>query len=127
MKTTKTTKYKKPDNAFIEDVIVTMLEGGSNYWIDHVKAGQQRTKGVPVSVWVANIVNKGGTVYIFPQGENKGYGLTKPRLIAGIQRWVEKHPRQVSIIDGEIDAGQIDAGDADAILQYALFGKLVYG
>ena len=29
--------------------------------------------------------------------------------------------------DGKVDCGEIDAGCADAIIQYALFGDLVFG
>ena len=117
--------YKEPDNEFYEDVLVTALEGGSNYWIDHMQIGVSRPRGIPNSIWVSDAVNAGKTVLIFADGA--GYGLTKAKLVEGLSLWVKNHPKSVLIVDGEIDAGQIDAGDADAILQYALFGKLVYG
>jgi hypothetical protein len=116
---------------FFEDIICTMFEGGSNYWIDHVKADQSRTKGIPTSTWVSNLVNGGETVFVFPQEDDKGYPLTKEKLIVGLQTWMTAHPGKVpmTVEDGEttIDAGNLDGDDADAILQYALFGELVYG
>ena len=46
--------------------------------------------------------------------------------VNGLKLWVEKHPKNAfPIYENEI--GDIDADDADCILQYALFGELVFG
>ena len=121
-------KYTKPSNQFIEDIIVTMLEGGSNYWISYVDATPPKQKGVPTSIWVANIVNRGGIVYVYPtECNNKKYALTKPKLLSGIQKFVENHPKRVSKDGSKLDGGSFDANDADCILQYSIFGKVVFG
>ena len=117
--------YKLPEN-FYEDILVTALEGGSNYWIDYIKAANPpKPREMATSIWVSYRLNDGKTVFINADGVQ--YGLTKPKLTKGIKLWVKNHPKQVHLVDGELDAGSIDAGDADAILQYALFGELVYG
>lgn len=49
---------------------------------------------------------------------------------AGFKLWLEKGGDSYDAIDysdGSVDCGQIDATCADEIVQYALFGELVFG
>ena len=51
------------DDTFFEDIIVTALEGGSNYWIDHITINHpegQKPRDAPNSVWAGDALNKGG-------------------------------------------------------------------
>ena len=118
------------DDTFIDDIVTTMFEGGSNYWVDHIKINQPKPQGLPTATWAATVLNTGEMVVIFPKEDDMGYRLTREKVIEGLQEWVD-HTMNVPMIteDGKttIDAGNIDADDADSILQYALFGKLVYG
>lgn len=125
----------KVDDGFISDIVCTMLEGGSNYWIATIKVNHpngMKTKSTPLSTWAADALNKGGSLMIFPQ-DSDGEVLTinRANIVTGLKMWVGNHPESVSVIyeDGEnhIDAGDIDADDADAILQYGTFGELVFG
>lgn len=116
------------DDTFFEDIIVTALEGGSNYWVDHITINHpegQKPKNTPNSMWAGDALNRGGSVSFTHNSEENNI-LTKGSLINGLMSWATSYPDHISFIDGSIDAGNIDAGDADMILQYALFGEVVY-
>jgi hypothetical protein len=118
------------DDEFFDDLICTMFEGGSNYWIDCIEIDHpdgSKPRGVPNSTWVAEALRKNGSVSIYPLDDEVNYQLTEQKLIAGVQMWADKYPDKVSIVHNIIDSGDIDANEADAILQYALFKELVFG
>lgn len=108
-------------NDFIEDIVVTALEGGINYWMDGVCLPQDTGchKGEPLSIRVSKHLLGGKKVTIFIGDEQpKDMGIND--LIKGIKMFFIKS-------GVELDAGNIDANDADVIFQYALFGEVVYG
>lgn len=122
------------DDQFFEDIMVTSFEGGSNYWLETaevVHPSAQRARGVALSVWAATALNAGGSVVIGFEDEKKT--LTQEMLVKGVELWIAKHPQAVSFVKDhksgkrQIETCNVDADDADAILQYALFGELVYG
>ncbi len=127
------------DHQFIEDVLVTALEGGSNFWIDSIKInhpGGAKPKNIPTSIWAAQALINGGTIQVYPSGTKEetcslNTYMEKAMLVNGIKMWAGTNPIDMEIIktDGifTIGADNIDADDADTIMQYALFGKLVFG
>lgn len=125
------------DDQFFEDIICTMFEGGSNYWIDHITINHpcgKKPTGIPTSMWAANALNENGTVIVFVSNFDdkcEEITLVKNMLIEGLDKWAMNYQDHVSIvIEGQkctIDAGDIDANDADIILQYALFNEIVFG
>jgi hypothetical protein len=114
---------------FIENLICTMLEGGSNYWIRYVKV-KDKLNGEPAATWVARQINNNLSVEITTD-DDEVKRLNKDKIIRGILRWISEYPEHVSFETAyghlEIDGGNIDAGEADIILQFALFGEIVYG
>ena len=122
------------DNQFFEDILVTALEGGSNYWIGYININHPRgakPRDIPTSMWAAQAINEGKSVDFHLEGDEKET-LTKGALVNGVSIWATNHPTNMTIVDDgnghmTIDTANIDASDADAILQYALFGKVVYG
>jgi len=123
------------DNEFFDDLICTIFEGGSNYWVGHVKIDHpegDKPTGTPASTWIADALNKGGTVTVFILEGDENVVLVKNMLVEGLGKWAEHYPTHVSIVHentgkSTIDAGDIDADDADIILQYALFNDVVFG
>jgi hypothetical protein len=69
------------------------------------------------------------SVYIAEREDSSGnqWLVTRGSVLLGIQRAIEEaYPGVVQAVI-EKDAGQFDATLADIIIQYAVFGKLVYG
>jgi hypothetical protein len=111
----------------IHNIMVNALEGGSNYWIglDSVNHPflSSKPKGLPTSVYVADCLLVGGSVefYDIEEPDDEHFTLTLQKLRDGIKIYMDKGHTIEYFKD------QKDAGDDDCILQYSLFGKLVYG
>jgi hypothetical protein len=134
----------KYDDQFLEDILVTAFEGGSNYWIDHIEYITQakKPKDAARSEWAFQVIKNGGEVGIYvinesgePVDPNEGFApLHISDLICGVQKFVkDAHKRNslncVGMFDSDLnlDAGNFDADMADCVLQFALFGEVVYG
>ena len=118
------------------DLLCTAFEGGVNYWVasilgiggDTSKLPDGRTKVEHEYEWLA----VGGTLEVTISGEDKTVlYLTQDFLQKGLQEWISRKPVQVyydgARRDTALDLSIIDAGDADEIVQFALFGNLVFG
>ena len=122
------------DDVFFEDIICTMFEGGSNYWVGHIKIDHpdgDKPIGVPASTWISGALNKGGKITVFVLEGDESVVLVKNMIVSGLSKWAENYQNHVSIVTERgkcmIDAGDIDADDADIIFQYALFNDVVFG
>jgi len=113
----------------IDDIMVSALEGGINYWCRRVVvqgdylgeyASEQISRGGKLAVWLDEPFEDDKTCYM----------LDRDKFLAGFKLWLEKGGDSYDAIDysdGTVDCGQIDATCADEIVQYALFGELVFG
>ena len=113
----------------IDDIMVSALEGGINYWCRRVVvqgdylgeyASEQISRGGKLAVWLDEPFEEDKTCYL----------LDLDKFLAGFKLWLEKGGDSYDAIDysdGSVDCGQIDATCADEIVQYALFGELVFG
>lgn len=110
----------------IDDIMVSALEGGINYWVDKVEP----RCGVEFD-FASDVISKGGSIIIHDNEEDATYELTNAKLMQGIRMYAEqpKNSDIFEVIDHElhIDCGMVDAEVADAIIQYALFGEIIYG
>ena len=108
----------------IDDIMVTALEGGSiNYWVADVNVVGDVYLGECCHEYIA----KGGQLE-FVTFESGNCILTLDKLLSGIQLalsngygtdWFGK--------DGKFDAGfEFDAWAADVVIQFALFGDVIY-
>ena len=124
---TKTTVYLTQQD--IDDIMVAALEGGINYWCWRVVvqgdylgeyASEQISRGGKLAVWIDELFEDDKTCYM----------LDRDKFLAGFKLWLEKGGDSYDAIDysdGSVDCGQIDATCADEIVQYALFGEVVFG
>lgn len=115
----------------IENLMVTALEGGIGYWAllendtELWTEAYETYKHIPTSLIAAKLLLDGKNI-IFYDAENDDYDpetamtLDLNKLLAGI--------KQYALEERNLDALEdIDAHAADCIIQYALFGELVYG
>lgn len=114
----------------IDNIMVTAIEGGIGYWarLENTKEGwEEKPSNVPSAQWATNLLLQGKEVvfsdaelsdekdpeYFFPsltlEGLTKGYALNYKN-----RPW-----------DSDIENG--DSTTCDCIVQYAIFGELVYG
>ena len=102
----------------IEDVLVGAFEGGSNYWLRKVKVVDDDYKG---GEYASDVVGLGGEL-ILTTMEGEKHKLTQAKMVDGFQKYLDNGGMCFPF-----DSGNPDGWTYDMILQYALFGKLVYG
>jgi hypothetical protein len=126
----------------IRDLLVTALEGGSNYWytIDHKKnvypagtsfkdykeGGKMQPPGNYYHWSELLPTIPGGAIMITDkteESEQKSYRLDLPTLQKGLSVMKHKYPKRYKRVMEE----DYDADDGDTFLQSAVFGEVIYG
>ena len=110
----------------IDDIMVTALEGGINYW-----CGKAEVDGPYLGEYASEQISRGGTLILHDTEEGRMEQLTKEKLLQGIRLYAEQ-PKSCDIfetVDHElhIDCCMVDAEVADSIIQYAVFSEVFYG
>lgn len=110
----------------IDDIMVGALEGGITYWCSRVEV-----IGEYLGEYASEQIARGGTLRLHDREENKDYDLTKEKFLKGVELWA-KSPVGCNCLeqaDGKLhfDTCNADAIVCDAIIQYAIFGEIVYG
>lgn len=110
---------------FLDDVVTTALEGGIGYWS---VCSAYEWDGVPARAQIQEFDED--------TGEECGPLMEVDRALIrkGIKGILSGEGRISPIIQSYVqdadknnDAGDVDADVADCIVQFGLFGKLVYG
>ena len=105
----------------IDDLMVTALEGGINYWCDEIKV--KIPYGSSTNVIASDVISRGGTLR-FIYDERSGIAiLDKEKLIKGLKKTIEDddYCSVQDLMDNH------DAETADKIIQFALFDEIVFG
>jgi hypothetical protein len=107
----------------IDDILTTAFEGGINYWCGKVEVGKSpRTS----TGYMSDVISNGGTLMLIDADDDTNkpdiWELTEENLIKGIAQYMQEN--NYASIDDLID--DHDADIADCIVQYALFGELVF-
>ncbi len=104
----------------IEGIVVDALECCSTYWVgldNTTPEWAEQPEDLPASQYAAALLLCGKTVKLYDiEDEDETWELTLDKLLMGIRRELTNGWKVVEIID-----------DADAALQYALFGEIIYG
>lgn len=96
----------------IDDIMTTALEGGITYWAAGCVVKDQ-PEGAAEIHWASEVISKGGSVKILDREDGKWLTLDRDAFLKGVAK-------------AEIDLENYDAIDADRVIQFALFGKMVY-
>ena len=110
----------------IDEIIGTAFDGGITYWCDEAKVD-----GEYLGEYASDQISRGGTLRLHDTELNGWHTLTKDKFLTGLTQYLQDarggHAMADIITDGELDTAQVDAEVADVIIQYALFGEIVYG
>lgn len=107
----------------VKDILITALEGGSNYWYylpDVEMAQKEEYKSLPLSVKIINaVIDHGEVVPVYDvEDENEKLGeISRENIERGLKLY----------IPGNILDGSADAGEADRLFQLIVMGEVVYG
>ena len=108
----------------IDDIMVTALEGGIDYW-----CRKAEVVGEYLGEYASDQISRGGSLILYDAESSDYWELDLEKLLYGIQKaieddWFDDYDWYV---DGELDCCQIDAEVADTIVQLALFDDIVFG
>ena len=113
----------------VDDIMLSALEGGIYYWCDRVTV-----EGQYLGEYASEQISRGGTLNVhvrepFDEHDTEWYELDIEKFTQGFLLWLENGGDRYGAVsgNGKVDCGEIDAECADAIIQYALFGEVVYG
>jgi len=106
----------------IEAILSTAFEGSATTaWCAGIEMDN------PLSSYASEHIAHGGTAILFDNEGDKAT-LDAGMVARGIQQWYQDgHDTCGAVSCGEIDTSEIDDEAADAIVQYALFGEIIYG
>lgn len=107
----------------IDDIMCTSLEGGvTSCWCGSVEViGEYRGE------YAHEQISRGGKLKFYDAEDGQVYALDMAAFQQGFQMWMARTNCLPLMDEEHIDTGSIDACDADYIVQYALFGEVVYG
>ncbi|WP_304430164.1 hypothetical protein [Faecalibaculum rodentium] len=109
----------------IDDIMVTALEGGINYWCGSAKVVEEKR----CSEWGHEQIARGGALILHDAESSDKWELNLEKFLTGVKLWLQNNEDRYGAVasDGTLDPGEVDAEMADLIVQYALFGKPVFG
>lgn len=110
----------------IDDIMVSALEGGITYWCDRAEV-----VGEYLGEYASEQISRGGTLKLHDSEEGGYKELTKEKFLQGLRLYLSR-PQVgdfLEFVDRKlrIDPGYADAEVADCIIQYAVFGDVIYG
>ena len=100
----------------IVDCVLSCEAGGFDYWGElcsdekDYEAARQR---------LAEILESGGKLTVYDREDDKDHELTLEKLLNGWKKYAEDHNAD--------DFDEYDGISADCIMQYAIFGDVIYG
>ena len=107
----------------IDDIMVCALEGGITYW-----CFKAEVVGEYLGEYASEQISRGGMLKLYDMEGGEKYWLDLDKFLNGFKLWLENDGDQYGAVEnGEVDCCNIDAECADAIIQYALFGEVIYG
>lgn len=108
----------------IDDIVCTALEGGITYW-----CGAAEVVGEYLGEYASDQISRGGSLILYDAESSDTWELTKEKLINGIVLAAQTniYPDYCWIDGNKLDTCSIDGEIADCIVQYALFGEIIFG
>lgn len=108
----------------IDDIMVSALEGGINYWAQEAEVLKEKR----VADWGHEQIARGGCLILHDiEDYEEKWELNLEKFLTGFKLWLESGGDKYGAVeDGKVDCCEIDAACADEIIQYALFGEIVF-
>lgn len=105
----------------IDDIMCGALEGGITYWCSRAEV-----VGEYLGEYASEQISKGGELRLYDCESDEVYTLTLDKFLRGLATYISSCCGFV-VENGCLDPGAIDAEGTDCIVQYALFGDVIYG
>lgn len=108
----------------IDDIVACAFEGGINYWCDEAKV-----IGDYLGEYASDQISRGGRIMLYDYEAEAEHLLTKEKFLNGFKKYAKENMDIFEHRNGKLvtDACLIDAVIADMIIQYAIYGEVIYG
>lgn len=107
----------------IDDIMVSALEGGINYWCGEAEVVEDKR----CADWGHEQIARGGALILHDAESSDKWELTLEKFLNGFKLWLENNGDRYGAVECErVDTGKIDGEMADMIVQYAIFGQLMF-
>ncbi len=114
---------RKVSNRLVFDMLISAFEGGINYWCSDLDTAEGYDHITATKAFAMGSLDK---IRLYDQEYERGTGrwveLTQERMRRGLRLMAKNSPRH---FDNMFD--DPDAETSDVLIQYAVFGKVVYG
>lgn len=108
----------------IDDIMVSALEGGISYWCSEAEVVEEKR----CADWGHEQIARGGALILHDAESDDKWELNLEKFLNGFKLWLENGGDQYGAVEnGEVDCCEIDGGCADEIVQYGIFGEVVFG
>lgn len=109
----------------IDDIMVSALEGGITSWCCKAEVIEEKRCGD----WGHEQIARGGALILHDAESDKQWRLTLEKFLNGVKLWIQNGDDQYGALqsDGTLDICAIDSDMADMIVQYAIFGEVMFG
>ena len=111
------------------DILCAALYGGIGYWAvldnstdDFEKAPAEES----TEETCARLLLRGKSIKFEDVESEQSFELTLDKFMIGIEKAVNAEGFNIIDDDGSLDCCNIDSGIADSIIQYAIFGEVIY-
>lgn len=109
-------------NENLDDIMAAALEGGINHWCKKIEVF-----GEPLGERTSDQISRGGVLILHGSESDHEWALTRNDLLQGLRLWLANGMSiDHGVCEGSFDSSVVDSIEADCIIQYALFGKVVY-
>lgn len=112
----------------IDDILSAAFDGATTYWCRKFEV-----VGNYLGDYASDQISRGGTLKFYDSESDEVYELTKDKFLNGLKLFLNTPTTfgRVVYFNSQdefcLECGEIDGADADDIVQYALFGEVVYG
>lgn len=109
----------------VDNIMVSALEGGISYWCSEAEVVEERR----CADWGHEQIARGGALVLHDAESDDKWVLNIEKFTQGFRLWLENGDDRYGAVsgDGTVDTCEIDGEMADLIIQYALFGEVVFG
>jgi len=107
----------------INDLMVAALEGGINYWCRKAVIDYVPVEHRDIVQYASDVIGYDGSLILYDAESDDKYLLNQEKFLEGVKMAIEHF--DYSSFEDLLD--NHDAETADCIVQFALFGEIVYG
>ncbi len=108
----------------IDDIMCSALDC-IGYWCRKAEV----VGGEYLGEYASDQISRGGSLMLYDAESNDKWELTLEKFLNGVKLWLQNGDDRYHALqkDGTLDTCEIDGEMADLIVQYALFGEVVFG